>query len=982
MRLLIVFVLFASCANAGTLTIMTTSCPGGTQYAAYSGCTISVTGGTPPYTFSVDSSTTYSTLPPGMTLNGSAGAISGSLIGGQGNYVAGIIVTDSVSDRVEQAISFAITGNNSFLANIFPSNSIFHHRVDAATTGLPVDTSPAAPIYSGYKSESLKVYFGNTNGGNFPNGIPAIEVPYNQPDVSVTTVANGYQSYFTSGPIPAYAPIEGTANNVNLTNYIGDGHVPVYLEGGDGNPPALYELYEGVLQNGGGWDDASNALWSDVTSNALTPQGNGTTDAAGLPVSPLLVNADEVIGTGSPSSPNGTIKHPIRFTLEHGLNYWVWPATQSAGLGYCSNGGSSIPVENQISQSSPPTSCSFSGPFGEIYRLMASVPTPSCATTSPQANIIIAAFRNYGIIMADNGNSGGLIGTPDTRWNDSDLACLTSITLGDFEPVNVSSLIISNDSGQTPGGNSVLTTTKTHTGNFSQGQQNAAYSVTVSNAVSAPATSGTVTVTEAVPSGLALVSMAGTGWTCGPATCTRGDVLNGGSSYPPITVMVNVANNATSPQLNQISVSGGGSATASATDSTNITSTPASVTTTSGAPQSAAINTAFAIPLEVTVTDANGSPISGIAIIFTAPSSGASGTFTGGGSTTTATTNAQGVAVAPAFTADGIAGGPYIVTATVTGVATPANFSLTNSASGTLPPSTPSAVSATTGTPQTTVTNTAFATPLQAKVSDANGNPISGIAVIFTAPSSGASGTFAGGVSTVSATTNTQGLATAPVFTANGIAGGPYTVIATASGVAAPANFSLTNASAAFTLQSTSGSGQSIVPGQTASFSFTISSVLIPNETVGLSCSVAPSQATCSLSPASLPLSGAAQQFTASVATTADTSGRLIVFNHRGRFTFSFLAALVLAVMSVPFAAGAGKRDNRSLIRSVSLCTIVFFAIALVAGMAACGSANSNANTSTASTGTPSGSYTLTITATPSVTGGPAQMIGVSFSVQ
>jgi hypothetical protein len=60
----------------------------------------------------------------------------------------------------------------------------------------------------------------------------------------------------------------------------------------------------------------------------------------------------------------------------------------------------------------------------------------------------------------------------------------------------------------------------------------------------------------------------------------------------------------------------------------------------------------------------------------------------------------------------------------------------------------------------------------------------------------------------------------------------------------------------------------------------------------------------------------------------------------------------------------------------------VFFAIALVAGMAACGSANSNANTSTASTGTPSGSYTLTITATPSVTGGPAQMIGVSFSVQ
>jgi hypothetical protein len=29
-------------------------------------------------------------------------------------------------------------------------------------------------------------------------------------------------------------------------------------------------------------------------------------------------------------------------------------------------------------------------------------------------------FRDYGIILADNGDSGGLIGTPDTCWNDAD----------------------------------------------------------------------------------------------------------------------------------------------------------------------------------------------------------------------------------------------------------------------------------------------------------------------------------------------------------------------------------------------------------------------------------------------------------------------------------------------------------------------------------------------------------------------------------
>jgi hypothetical protein len=102
-----------------------------------------------------------------------------------------------------------------------------------------------------------------------------------------------------------------------------------------------------------------------------------------------------------------------------------------------------------ISQSAPPTSCTMTGPAGEIYRLKASVATPTCAATSPQAAILITGFRNYGIILADNGMSGGLIGTPDARWNDTDLSCISALTLADFEPVNVSSLMVSSDSGAT-----------------------------------------------------------------------------------------------------------------------------------------------------------------------------------------------------------------------------------------------------------------------------------------------------------------------------------------------------------------------------------------------------------------------------------------------------------------------------------------------------------------------------------------------------
>jgi hypothetical protein len=429
----------ANAANA-PLALVTRTCPGGVQGQAYAGCAIVATGGAPPYSFLINHTDIVPPLPEGLNLDPATGMISGSQIGGQGYYLPRILVQDSTGLRVGRQIAFSIAGANAFLAQIFPADSIFHHRVDAATTGLPVDTSPAAPIYSGYLPATVKPFFGNTSNSPFPNGIPAFSVPFSQPNVPVATTL--YQSYFTSGPIPPNAPIEGTSHST------GDRHVLIYRQRGGGKYPALYEMWQGISQ-GAGWTDSSNALWPDVNANPLTPQGGGTSDAAGLPVAPLLVNADEVIGTGTPSAPNGVVKHPVRFTLNHMLNYWVWPATQTAGVGSCLANDTAIPVESLISQAQPPTYCSMTGPAGEIYRLKASVATPACAAKSPQAAIIIAGFRNYGIILADNGDSGGLIGTPDSRWNDSDLSCLTSLTLAAFEPVNVSSLMLKSDSGLT-----------------------------------------------------------------------------------------------------------------------------------------------------------------------------------------------------------------------------------------------------------------------------------------------------------------------------------------------------------------------------------------------------------------------------------------------------------------------------------------------------------------------------------------------------
>jgi len=115
-----------------------------------------------------------------------------------------------------------------------------------------------------------------------------------------------------------------------------------------------------------------------------------------------------------------------------------------------------------------------------------------------------------------------------------------------------------------------LTITKTHSGSFYQGESGATYNIVVSNAVSAAPTSGTVTVTDNEPAGLTLTGMAGNGWACSGNSCTRSDALNGGSSYPAIIVTVNVATGAATSVTSQASVSGGGSASATASDVTSI----------------------------------------------------------------------------------------------------------------------------------------------------------------------------------------------------------------------------------------------------------------------------------------------------------------------------------------------------------------------------------------------------------------------------
>jgi N-acetylneuraminic acid mutarotase len=135
-------------------------------------------------------------------------------------------------------------------------------------------------------------------------------------------------------------------------------------------------------------------------------------------------------------------------------------------------------------------------------------------------------------------------------------------------------------------------------------------------------------------------------------------------------------------------------------------------------------------------------------------------------------------------------------------VSTTYSFTVSNGA-----PAKPASIVASGGTPQSAAAGTAFASALLVTVKDGSGNPVSGVTVTFSAPSNGASGTFAGGVKT--ATSNASGVATSAVFTANTKVGS-YTVTAKVSGLSSTASFALTNkGGAAASIKASGGSSQS-----------------------------------------------------------------------------------------------------------------------------------------------------------------------------
>jgi subtilisin-like proprotein convertase family protein len=130
-------------------------------------------------------------------------------------------------------------------------------------------------------------------------------------------------------------------------------------------------------------------------------------------------------------------------------------------------------------------------------------------------------------------------------------------------------------------------------------------------------------------------------------------------------------------------------------------------------------------------------------------------------------------------------------------------------------------------TPQAAGLNNPFPGLLQATVLDVASQPVAGVNVTFTAPGSGASGTFQGGGTTYITTTNSSGIATAPPFSANSTAGS-YAVTATVASAATPATFNLSNLTPCIVVSNTSDTGS---PGTCGTLSYAMQSAS-PGDTI------------------------------------------------------------------------------------------------------------------------------------------------------
>lgn len=270
----------------------------------------------------------------------------------------------------------------------FSSASLWNQDISSAA----VDSNSTAIVNFIGSTIGLHADFGAGLYQGSTIGIPYSVAGLQQPNIPINFTAYGDESDPGPMPIALTDPIEGFPGT-------GDRHVLVL----DNANCFLYELDSSYPQSNS-WNADSAAVW-DLLGNEQRPYTWTSADAAGLPIFPGLIRYDEVAA--------GNIPHAIRFTLQNSRAAFTPPASHWAGN----------------------SSNALAAPMGMRMRLKANFDVSGYSAAN---QVILKAFKKYGIIMADNGSSMFISGTPDDRWDNNDLHNLAQVKTSDFEVLQMS----------------------------------------------------------------------------------------------------------------------------------------------------------------------------------------------------------------------------------------------------------------------------------------------------------------------------------------------------------------------------------------------------------------------------------------------------------------------------------------------------------------------------------------------------------------
>ena len=270
---------------------------------------------------------------------------------------------------------------------LFPADFSTNQRVDT----LPVAPDSAAIVRSIGLDGSIHADFGSGLWDGGPIGIP-YDVVRRHTRRSTVRFEYASESDRVRYPIPRGVKIEGGPQAD------GDRHALLV----DRDRCKLFELFSLRSENGR-WTAGSGATWN-LRKGKLRPEGWTSADAAGLPILPLLARYPEVR--------KGRITHALRMTVSQSRRAFVWPARHFAS----SDTDPALPR------------------MGERLRLKASV---DISGLPRQARVVARAFKEYGLIVADNGSDWYVSGAPHRRWDNDQLHALDALQGRDFEVVRV-----------------------------------------------------------------------------------------------------------------------------------------------------------------------------------------------------------------------------------------------------------------------------------------------------------------------------------------------------------------------------------------------------------------------------------------------------------------------------------------------------------------------------------------------------------------